>query len=152
MSTLAYYILVLMTKTFQFSSRQVIFVLRCIGYSSVYHIVKRIKVLKHCRQVRGYGIHILQKLHFCLCFKDKYMYIHIQWCSKSDNSVLNQILVSKIGLKCPKPDTSVQNRTLVSKIGHQIPRSDTCFWQKLDTCPKGDFCMRNRTIEFKLGN
>lgn len=122
MSTLAYYILVLMTKTFRFSSRQVIFVLRCIGYSSVYHIVKRIKVLKHCTQVRGYGIHILQKLYFTFAFVSK-----TNICIYTYNSVLNQILVSKIGLKCPKLDTSVQNRTLVSKIGHQIPRSDTCF-------------------------
>ena len=89
MSTIAYYILVLMTKTFRFSSRQVIFVLRCIGYSSVYHIVKRIKVLKHCRQVRGYGIHILQKLYFTFAFVLKtniriYTY----------NGVLNQTIVS----------------------------------------------------------
>ena len=89
MSTIAYYILVLMTKTFRFSSRQVIFVLRCIGYSSVYHIVKRIKVLKHCRQVRGYGMHILQKLYFTFAFVLK-----TNICIYTYNGVLNQTIVS----------------------------------------------------------
>lgn len=42
----------------------------------------------------------------------------MQWCPKSDNSVLNQVQVPKIVLKCSKSDTSVQNRTLVSKFGH----------------------------------